>query len=64
MSYAEISKIIAAMFIMIGNYYIINRSLPGVSSITLIDDIILITFITICINASVMAVVLNYVKKE
>jgi hypothetical protein len=54
--------ITTAMITIIGNHYIISATLPGMPSFSLIDRIMITTFITICLIASISILTAHYIR--
>jgi hypothetical protein len=62
--YVDARKVIltSAMITIIGNHYIISATLPEISTFTLIDKIMITTFMSICLCAFVSVVTAHYIR--
>jgi len=64
--YVDARKVLitSAMITIIGNHYIISATLPEIHAFTLIDRVMITTFIAICLIAFVSVLTAHYVRIE
>ncbi len=62
--YIDARKVVltSAMITIIGNHYIISATLPEIPTFTLIDRIMITTFIAICICAFISVITAHYIR--